>query len=866
MQMISSSRNTARCSLIVALLAVLTIRLPVPQVSASETAGAIHAISYSHEDLGYGNYPHVLRTENRLENLFRAVRYCEETAGWPFESRYRFQQEGAEPLLLFLGNCTPEQRDKLAKYMKEGRIAVAATHTTVLADRLNTESAARLFYVANRHLPDLLGTPPARVAIINDVIGVPWSLPIYCEAARVPFLALGHNTCGHCDELESAPIVRWTGPGGTGSVHVFSSVYDFGKIKPEAGLTGPAGITGKRITPNFIPVWLQGWDFAITDLNMAAAAKKWNDKKGTPRVQISTFEMYLDELAKRQTAAKTPTVGKTGPCQWMDQPISDAWLFGRVRQAAERLPAAEKFSAFAVASSHAGYPWFDLTVGWHSLLSNFEHTIGAACWRCKNAEGWRHYETELVEHREEGLQAATIADRTLDDALGRLTSGIATPHANALAVFNSLGQSRTDVVAFQFPALAGKNVAAVDDATGVSTDCQWLDAGTLAFVAPDVPGLGYRTLHLVERPRQTKSPAASSAVLENKFYRIVLEPNTGTVASLVDKELGQELVKANSPHRFNQYLYQWFGDSRGQAAWSKPPTDAKITVENGPVASLVRIRAKAEGVKWLEQTITLYHAVKRIDFAIRMDKKPSGRSLADYCENNLRGKESVFVALPLDIPNFKAVYQTGGGGVAEPIRDQFQGTGTAFYAVEHFADISNDKFGVTVSPIDFALVEFDHPRSDAISRTKQTSEAHFEKKMVYPNSSSFYLYLLDNMFSTNVRVDQRGEHVFRWALRSHAGNWQAGQADQFGEGVNQPLLARLVEPSRARRRFPVAGWRPLVRLGGCRECFRQHLQAGGMERRRFHCATDGNPRPQNRGEPESSLSQSDRIRRRNHVD
>ena len=96
---------------------------------------AIHSVAYSHGDLGYATYPHVLRTENRLENLYRAIRYCDETAAWDSHSQYRWQQEMAEPLPLFLGTCTPEQRGKLAKYITEGRIDVAASHCTALADR-----------------------------------------------------------------------------------------------------------------------------------------------------------------------------------------------------------------------------------------------------------------------------------------------------------------------------------------------------------------------------------------------------------------------------------------------------------------------------------------------------------------------------------------------------------------------------------------------------------------------------------------------------------------------------------------------------------------------------------------------------------
>ncbi len=760
-------------------------------------AGKIYAVEYSHEDLGYANYPHVLRTENRLENLFRAIRHCDQTADWPFESQYRYQQETAEPLPWFLSVASPDDRAKLAQYIREGRIAIAATHTTVLTDRLNGESAARLFYVAGRHLPDLLGVDSPKVAMIDDVTGLSWSLPIYCEAARVPYLFHGHNACGRCRELETAPITCWTGPKGSGSVLVYSNVYNQAlRGDPKKVLGDYVAKNAERVKPDRFPILLQANDFSLASLDLARAAKAWNENN-VPHVQIATLEMALAELARRQTAEKTPTVSKTGPCQWMDQPITDALSFGRARLAAETLPAAEKLGSFALAAQPAkgggyAYPWFDLTLAWHNLLSNCEHTVGAACWRCRNAEGWRHYETEQVEHREESRIASAKANGALTDALGRLAQRIDAKDG-ALVVFNSLGQARTDVVIFEAPAHAGKNLAAMDDATGAVTPCQWVGKDTLAFVAGHVPALGYRTFHLIESALPAAPPAASA--VENAFYRIALDPATGAVASLVDKELGRDLVKKAAPHGFNQYLHQWFdaaAKAKTDCHWSGPQADAQIAVERGPVADVLRVRAKAEGVEWLEQTITLWHAVKRIDFALRLDKKPSGRSLLDYAANNLKGKESVFVALPFDIPGFKAVYQTGGGGVAEPVRDQFRDTGTAFHAVQHFADLSNEQFGVTVSPVDCALVEFGFPRSDVLSRAMKGSESVYEKARDYPKDSSLYLYLMDNMFTTNVRVDQRGEHSFHWALRSHGGDWQGGKAAQFGESVHQPLRAGFV--------------------------------------------------------------------------
>ena len=100
---------------------------------------------------------------------------------------------------------------------------------------------------------------------------------------------------------------------------------------------------------------------------------------------------------------------------------------------------------------------------------------------------------------------------------------------------------------------------------------------------------------------------------------------------------------------------------------------------------------------------------KRIDFGLDLIKSPSGRN-SRMSGGDPVNKESVYVALPLAVPDFRFQHELPGG-VAEPIRDQYDGSCTAFYAVRHFSDVSNERFGVTVSPVESSLVEYGYPRA-----------------------------------------------------------------------------------------------------------------------------------------------------------
>ena len=160
----------------------------------------------------------------------------------------------------------------------------------------------------------------------------------------------------------------------------------------------------------------------------------------------------------------------------------------------------------------------------------------------------------------------------------------------------------------------------------------------------------------------------------------------------------------------------------------------------------------------------------------------------------MRHKESVYVALPLAIPDFHFHHEVPGC-VEEPIKDLFQGACTAYYAVRHFSDVSNPRYGVTVSAPESSLVEYGHPRScpNPICRLGKGDAANcYEMQMTPPANSRMYLYLMNNMFDTNIPLSQPGPARFTWSLRSHAGDWKEGRADQFGWETMNPLLAKVV--------------------------------------------------------------------------
>ena len=756
----------------------------------------IYCVAYSHHDLGYGNYPHRLRTEIRHANIERPLQFCDETDDWDKDSQFRYVIESSEPITSFLGSHSAADAERLARRIREGRIQVGAALATVSTEQLSHEVMARLFYLSGRHTPDLLEVPRGRTALIDDVIGLTWPFATALKDAGVPYFFHGFNGYGaegngFCEKpAEDEPVFYWQGPDQ-------SKVLE--RAEPYAGLAGdrlgdgsPGQIEKALRTlgknwPYDAFLFQDGSDFQLVSRANADKIHNWNSRYAYPHLICATMDMFFDAIAAQAKPGQIKTFAKDANNEWTDEDATDAWLLGHARRLGEAIPTAEKFATIAGALGGGSYPWTDLYQAYHRLLLYHEHTDGIDH-IAPERERMRQYETEQAEMREMVTEGEAFCQRAGEEGLDKLATLITTKSAHNLIVFNALSHARTDIVRFDAKTL-GNNFEIIEPATGQKVPHQILADGNCLFIASDVPSIGYKTYSLFNTPYSIEPmETAKTNRLESRFYRLTFNPRTGALASIWDKELGRELVDQSSPQQFNEYLYERYEKSASQAmpVWYRVES-ANLAVTAGPVADIMTVTAKPKGVETLTQTILLYNELKRIDFGLDLVKAPSGRNSRNS-SGDFVNKESVFVALPLAVPDFRFKHELPGG-VAEPIRDQYDGSCTAFYAVRHFSDVANERFGVTVSPVESSLVEYGYPRSCPVTGGH---EGKFERDMRYPTNSRIYLYLLDNMFDVNIRCDQPGPMHFSWSLRSHAGDWQQGKADEFGWETHNPLLGRLV--------------------------------------------------------------------------
>ena len=181
------------------------------------------------------------------------------------------------------------------------------------------------------------------------------------------------------------------------------------------------------------------------------------------------------------------------------------------------------------------------------------------------------------------------------------------------------------------------------------------------------PAAGARAL--VRRPRRARRSATAASTLvedgagqpevvpgtlENEHYRLELEGEGGHALSLLDRELGSELVDAASAFGFAQVVRDLYGgplqatrrasgapvtyaEGRGSNALvmsRSVPVDGVLERSANAVEERAVIRTRAPGFDLVETTFRLVRGIRRLDVSVRLVKHATAE------------KESVHVVFP----------------------------------------------------------------------------------------------------------------------------------------------------------------------------------------------------------------------------
>jgi len=782
----------------------------------------VFMVPITHHDLGYTD---TIENVLRLYDSFYddVIRFCEETEDWPEESKYRYTAEGAWAIQHFIENRPRHVTDKLGKYIKDGRIEIGALFGNEISALCSHEQLIRLMYPSFR-LKRKYGAE-ILTGSITDVPGLSWGLPTVLAGAGVKYFFAGLPTYfewGRSDIHtfwdESAILrhgrpdaFRWQGPDGQTVLVYYQGSYGFFKrvVGPDSyeevmsNLPGMLKAMEKQDTPFSVMRYIHnGVDNYPPDVKISHIAREWNSKWAYPKLIVATNSMFFEELEKQCQDVRTFR-GELPQTDYVVGAISTAKETSINRITHDRLHSAEKAGTIASLVSDHGYPSEKIRQAYDNVLLYDEHTWGRA-YPAGKGQDWAWNEKSHYAYK-----AAGLAESILHESLERIANKIELDRQGRhIIVFNSLSFSRTDVV--RVPRFdAEEPFDLVDEETGQKVAYQIVELdGPLAplpyaahrygrgqferhelfelvFVAKDVPPIGYKTYRISQRKEAASFPSGvvvGQSSLENRFFKVTLDPQTGAVGSIYDKELSRQIVDEAAPHRLNQLVARWV-----QSGKQESPKKANIRKgQTGPIYGSLVAQSEGPGCPQLVQEIIVYDSIKRIDFANRVLKDSTPLL-------------EIYFAFPFKVENPSCRFE-GSNSVIEPLRDQFPGSNSNYYAVQHWADVSDGKVGVTLSGIESHLLEFGGLWPCYVSQAHHgVTPPDFGRAFVKKDELTkghMYAFVIDSNFRTNFQPVQQGDMLFRYSISTHTGDWKEGRPRDFGWATGNPLVGVIVNGKR----------------------------------------------------------------------
>jgi alpha-mannosidase len=716
-------------------------------------------VPHTHLDVGYTDYQgKVAETQPRV--LIQAADFVTQNPD------FRFSMDAAWNLEQLLSTRSKEKQEEILNLIRQGKIALPVQYCNLLTGYASLETLYRSLYpskaMARRY------KLPFEYANITDVPSYSWAYPSvladsgvkYWAAAgnnwRAPFLLYGLWN-------EKSPF-WWAGPDGKKILYWYSrhymqvqSLFGLPPVLPAVRDSLPVFLQAYS-KPEYKPdvVMIYGTQVENTDLVPGAATfiQGWNREYAYPKLQYATFVDFFNYIDDHYGKQLPTYKGDAGP-YWEDGIGGDASYVAEDRANQNRALSAETLAAVSHTLDPSLHPPTDLVADiWRNIVLFSEHT-----WASYNSITQPDH-VEALKQLEVKDGRATAARLEIDDLINRSLSQLADQihvPADTLVVFNSLNWRRDALVETDlFDHAVVKDLTTGSD---VPLEVLWKKEGFLhvRFMARDIPSVGYKCYAIsypAEGPVAPPAPAAGhDSSVENAFYRVTLDPASGAVSGIFDKQLNRDIVDAKSAYKFGQYLYVTGGDGNTQImrpikTWPvaeltvHPASGGELVgVTKTPFGQSIRLRSKATNTPEIATEILLFDKGKKIEFINRVHK------------DAVTSKEGVYFAFPAatEMPGFAYAIQEGW---VDPAHDLLKGASLEWFNVQYWMASRDGQLTVAVVPLDAPLASFGD-----INRGLWPSEFK-------PKSSTMFSYVMNNYWDTNYRAAQGGEFVFRYVVTS----------------------------------------------------------------------------------------------------
>lgn len=722
---------------------------------APERKWTIFVVPHTHVDIGYTDYQGKV-AEGQAHTLAEAARLIEE------HPDFRFSTDGSWNLQQLMESRSKPERDEVLQLIRSDKMGLPADYFNLLTGYASLETLYRSLYYS-KDMSREYGLP-FDYATTTDVPSYTGAYPSVLASAGIHYWAVGANqdrapVLMHEQWNEKSPF-WWEGPDGQKVLFWYS--WGYSQIW-EYFTAEPTNAILRKSLPEFLAPYdrpdykpdvamMYGAQYENTALHpqLATFVTAWNHEYAYPKLEYATFADFFRYVDAHYGSELQTYKGDMGP-YWEDGIGSDAYYGAEDRQNQSDALGAEIASTVShVLDPNVHPPKAEFQDAWNNILLFAEHTWGAgnSISQPDSEEATQQLAVKDNFATQAHFEIADLGQR----AVSQLARDIQVP-GGTLIVFNPLGWTRDSLVQMDI----SNHERLVDLATHqeVPLEVMWEKENFrhVRFLARNLPAVGYKCYAVEQSTAQPQSGKMSKTpVIENQYYRIAVDPESGEIKSIFDKQLQKELVSASSPYSFGQYLYVTGGEGTRMIHPESALPAAQLTIhaaQNGeclgaeqtPWGYKLKLRTSGFNTPEIDLTILLFNDQKKIEFDYTVRK--------DYTT----AKEGVYFAFPTSVDQPEFAYGIQQGWV-DPAHGILKGGSLEWFSIQKWMAVHDAGMTVGIVPIDAPLASF-----GGINRGLWPGEFH-------PGSSTLFSYIMNNYWHTNYRAGQGGTFKFRYVLTS----------------------------------------------------------------------------------------------------
>ncbi|HEX4485045.1 MAG TPA: hypothetical protein VH088_02190, partial [Terriglobales bacterium] len=664
----------------------------------------VYALPMEQADFGYNDLPaRTLEWENRF--IDKALDIQKQYPS------YSFTLDAAANLESYLATRGEENGKQLLGHLQTGKWGMNALYANFFTGLSTPEE---LFHTVSFSLK--AGRThgfPIDSASQTDEPSITWALPQILSDAGIKYFTNGSdpirgatNPIGHLnfnspfywESPTGSKVLMWSGVSYTAVDDMTWGGWNAKSAKNGAYATSTFGLTQS------IPLFLSQYereDFPFDAVMLfglhndeipmrhwgdADVIEKWNQEYAYPKIIPATQRDFFRHITEK-FGDKLKTVRGDGGAYWEDEAGADARIAAMIRTSQTQLASAEKFESVANwLLPHIKFDAQPFDAAWKNILLADSYVWSDAN-SFKRPESYRTRGGEAA-HRawaEAALQQTSDLRLVAMDKVAELVGS----GKQGTVVFNSESWERSDLFDFELE----PDQILIDPATGQTIPCGVVkkhDAyQDVRCWAANVPATGYK-FYAIAKGKVPEGEVVPSAEVENEFYELEFDPQSGSVSHLIDKTTGKDLVSSTSGFKLNEYLYITGGDpgefipgnakdNRILAADVTLPLPTleinRATVQGPPEArrfpwgTLITVHSKAMNTPEIISTITLLDDRRQVNISNQIEKTSTLK------------KEGVYFAFPFSLEKPQMKYQ-GATAWVDPESDMLPGANKQWFTTQ----------------------------------------------------------------------------------------------------------------------------------------------------------------------------------------